>query len=110
MVKLTNAFRDVNIAFANELSVVAEQLHVNVWELISRQSSPAREYPAPRSGRGRALHRGRSMVHHWAVGDAAKIMRAGRETNDCMPHWVVRKAKAAAIASAHQNCLSGPIV
>ncbi|MGO1285910.1 MAG: nucleotide sugar dehydrogenase, partial [Brachybacterium sp.] len=35
MAKLTeNAFRDVNIAFANELSLIADQLSINVWELI----------------------------------------------------------------------------
>jgi hypothetical protein len=35
MAKLTeNSFRDVNIAFANELSIVCDKLHINVWELI----------------------------------------------------------------------------
>jgi UDP-N-acetyl-D-mannosaminuronic acid dehydrogenase len=98
MVKLVeNAFRDVNIAFANELSVVAEQLHVNVWELISLANHHPRVNilrPGPGVG-GHCI-----AVDPWfiisAVGDAAKIMRAGRETNDSMPHRVVRKVKAAA--------------
>ncbi|MFP3681806.1 UDP-N-acetyl-D-mannosamine dehydrogenase, partial [Pseudomonas sp. SIMBA_041] len=35
MSKLTeNAFRDVNIAFANELSLICDKLDINVWELI----------------------------------------------------------------------------
>jgi hypothetical protein len=35
MCKLTeNSFRDVGIAFANELSVICEKLGINVWELI----------------------------------------------------------------------------
>ncbi len=35
MCKLTeNSFRDVNIAFANELSLICDKLDINVWELI----------------------------------------------------------------------------
>ena len=35
MCKLTeNSFRDVGIAFANELSIICEKLEINVWELI----------------------------------------------------------------------------
>lgn len=35
MCKLTeNASRDVQIAFANELSIICEKAHINVWELI----------------------------------------------------------------------------
>ncbi len=35
MAKLTeNSFRDVNIAFANELSLICDKLNINVWELI----------------------------------------------------------------------------
>jgi UDP-N-acetyl-D-mannosaminuronic acid dehydrogenase len=98
MVKLTeNAFRDVNIAFANELSVVSEQLHVNVWELISLANHHPRVNilrPGPGVG-GHCI-----AVDPWfiisAVGDSARIMRAGRDTNDSMPHRVVRKVKAAA--------------
>jgi UDP-N-acetyl-D-mannosaminuronic acid dehydrogenase len=52
MVKLSeNAFRDVNIAFANELSMVSDKLDIDVWEVIA----------GPR--RRRPLHRGRSVVH-----------------------------------------------
>ncbi|MBW1465422.1 UDP-N-acetyl-D-mannosaminuronic acid dehydrogenase, partial [Campylobacter jejuni] len=35
MTKLTeNSFRDLNIAFANELSILCDKLDINVWELI----------------------------------------------------------------------------
>lgn len=98
MVKLVeNAFRDVNIAFANELSIVCDQLHVNVWELIALANHHPRVNilrPGPGVG-GHCI-----AVDPWfiisAVGDAARIMRAGREINDSMPQRVVRKVKAAA--------------
>ena len=45
MCKLTeNSFRDVNIAFANELSIICDKLDINVWELISRKSSSSGKY------------------------------------------------------------------
>jgi UDP-N-acetyl-D-mannosaminuronic acid dehydrogenase len=98
LVKLVeNAFRDVNIAFANELSIICDQLHVNVWELIALANHHPRVNilrPGPGVG-GHCI-----AVDPWfiisAVGSAAKIMRAGRDVNDSMPHRVVAKVKAAA--------------
>ena len=56
MVKLMeNASRDVGVAFANELSLVAERVGVDVWEAIApRQPPPARRHPEARPRRGRA--------------------------------------------------------
>ena len=92
-----NAFRDVNIAFANELSIICDQLHVNVWELIALANHHPRVNilrPGPGVG-GHCI-----AVDPWfiisAVGDAARVMRAGRDINDSMPQRVVRKVKAAA--------------
>jgi len=60
MCKLTeNSFRDVGIAFANELSIICEKLGINVWEVIRL----ARQYSAAGAGCWRSLHRGGSMVH-----------------------------------------------
>ena len=65
LVKLAeNSFRDVNIAFANELSLIAHRHGIDVGGRDrARQSPSAGEHPAARPGRGRPLHRGRSMVH-----------------------------------------------
>ena len=66
LVKLTeNAFRDVNIAFANELASICDRLRLNVWELIDLANMhPRVNILQPGSGRRRPLHRGRSLVHH----------------------------------------------
>lgn len=92
-----NAFRDVNIAFANELSVICDELHVNVWELIELANHHPRVNilkPGPGVG-GHCI-----AVDPWfviaAVGDKAKVMRAARDVNDSMPERVLAKVKAAA--------------
>jgi len=98
LVKLVeNAFRDVNIAFANELSKICDQLHINVWETISLANHHPRVNilrPGPGVG-GHCI-----AVDPWfvisAVGKEAKLMRAAREINDSMPDRVVTKVKAAA--------------
>jgi UDP-N-acetyl-D-mannosaminuronic acid dehydrogenase len=65
MAKLTeNSFRDVNIAFANELSLICDALDMDVWELMALANRHPRVnilQPGPRGGR--ALHRRRSVVH-----------------------------------------------
>ena len=65
MAKLTeNAFRDVNIAFANELSLIADRVGVDVWELIELSNHhPRVNILQPGPGSGRSLHRGRPLVH-----------------------------------------------
>ena len=98
LVKLVeNASRDVNIAFANELSIICDRVHVNVWELIQLANHHPRVNilrPGPGVG-GHCI-----AVDPWfiisAVGDAAKMIRAGREINDSMPRRVVDKVKQAA--------------
>lgn len=92
-----NAFRDVNIAFANELSVICERLNVNVWDLIDLANRHPRVNilkPGPGVG-GHCI-----AVDPWfiiaAAGDSARIMRAAREVNDAKPFAVIDKIKAAA--------------
>ena len=92
-----NAFRDVNIAFANELSNVCEKVGVNVWELIELANEHPRVNilkPGPGVG-GHCI-----AVDPWfivaAARDESKIMRAAREVNDHKPHAVVEKVKTAA--------------
>ena len=65
LAKLTeNAYRDVNIAFANELSLICDKLRVNVWDLIGLANlHPRVNILQPGTRRRRPLHRRRSVVH-----------------------------------------------
>lgn len=98
MVKLTeNAFRDVNIAFANELSLVCDHLHINVWELIRLANRHPRVnilQPGPGVG-GHCI-----AVDPWFIVDAApqqaRLIRTAREVNDAKPHHVADQVAAAA--------------
>ena len=64
MAKLTeNSFRDVNIAFANELSLICDKLNINVWELIRLANRhPRVDILQPGPGVG-ALYRCRPLVY-----------------------------------------------
>lgn len=96
MAKLTeNAFRDVNIAFANELSIIADKLDINVWELIELANHhPRVNILQPGAGVGGHC----IAVDPWFIvnknPDEAKIIRAAREINDYKPEWVVDKINA----------------
>jgi UDP-N-acetyl-D-mannosaminuronic acid dehydrogenase len=95
LAKLTeNAFRDVNIAFANELSFICDRLGVNVWELIRLANQHPRVNilrPGPGVG-GHCI-----AVDPWFIVDSApedaRLIRASREINDEKPDFVVRKVK-----------------
>ncbi|MDF2177318.1 UDP-N-acetyl-D-mannosamine dehydrogenase [Aliiglaciecola sp. CAU 1673] len=98
MAKLTeNSFRDVNIAFANELSLICDDLKINVWELIALANRHPRVNilsPGPGVG-GHCI-----AVDPWFIVDSApekaRMIRTAREINDYKPHYVVEKVKAAA--------------
>lgn len=97
MCKLTeNSFRDVNIAFANELSIICDKLDINVWELIRLANRHPRVnilQPGPGVG-GHCI-----AVDPWfivsAAPDEAKLIRTAREVNDNKPDWVIAKVKLA---------------
>lgn len=95
MTKLTeNAFRDLNIAFANELSFVCDQLGLDVWELIRMANRhPRVDILQPGAGVGGHC----IAVDPWfiisAAPEAARLMRTSREVNDSKPGWVVRKVR-----------------
>lgn len=97
MCKLTeNSFRDVNIAFANELSVVCERLGVNVWELIKLANKHPRVnilQPGPGVG-GHCI-----AVDPWFIVEAApeeaRLIRTAREVNDGKPKIVLDKIRQA---------------
>lgn len=97
MCKLTeNSFRDVNIAFANELSIVCDKLGINVWELIKLANRHPRVnilQPGPGVG-GHCI-----AVDPWFIvsqsPDHARLIRCAREVNDSKPSWVIDKVKTA---------------
>ncbi len=101
MVKLVeNSFRDVNIAFANELSVIAEGMGIDVWEVIRLANRHPRVnilQPGPGVG-GHCI-----AVDPWFIvhGDPenARIIRTAREVNDAKTDHVV--AKASDLIDAH---------
>ncbi len=100
LAKLTeNAYRDVNIAFANELSFICDKLKVNVWDLIAMANLHPRVNilsPGPGVG-GHCI-----AVDPWFIvatnPDEAKLIRAAREINDAKPDYVVAKVRERAAA------------
>ena len=95
MCKLTeNSFRDVNIAFANELSIICEELDINVWELIQLANRHPRVnilQPGPGVG-GHCI-----AVDPWFIVSKtpgkARLIRTAREVNDSKPEWVIDQVK-----------------
>lgn len=103
MCKLTeNAFRDVNIAFANEVSLLCEELNINVWELIDLANLHPRVnilQPGPGVG-GHCI-----AVDPWFIVNSspktARLIKAARQVNDDKPRHLVDKiAEQAAKFSA----------
>jgi UDP-N-acetyl-D-mannosaminuronic acid dehydrogenase len=98
MAKLTeNSFRDVNIAFANELSTICDKLNINVWELTKL---------ANRHPRVNILNSGPGVGGHciavdpWFIVDScpeqALLIKQARLTNDAKPHYVIEQIREAA--------------
>lgn len=96
MVKvIENTYRDVNIAFANELARVSETIGVNVWDAIKLANHHPRvniHLPGPGVG-GHCI-----AVDPWFLVELdkgnANIIHLARKTNDSMPHYVANKVKA----------------
>ncbi|MCM2528628.1 UDP-N-acetyl-D-mannosamine dehydrogenase [Shewanella algae] len=97
MAKLTeNSCRDVQIAFANELSVICDKLDINVWELISLANRHPRInilQPGPGVG-GHCI-----AVDPWFIvsktPNEAQLIHTARKVNDAKPAWVIDKVKLA---------------
>jgi len=93
MSKLTeNAFRDVNIAFANELSLICDKLNMDVWELIRMANRhPRVNILTPGAGvGGHCIAVDPWFIVHSAP-DQARLIRTAREVNDFKPEWVLQK-------------------
>ncbi len=98
MVKLIeNSFRDVNIAFANELSMICDEENINPWEVIKLANRHPRVnilQPGPGVG-GHCI-----AVDPWFIVDRApelaNLIRTARRVNDAKPEWVFRRVKKCA--------------
>jgi len=96
MAKLTeNSFRDVNIAFANELSILCDKFGIDVWSLIRLVNHhPRVNVLQPGAGVGGHC----IAVDPWFIvhagGEDARIIRAGREINDYKTEWVIERTLA----------------
>lgn len=97
MCKLTeNSFRDVNIAFANELSLICDRLNINVWELIQLANRHPRVnilQPGPGVG-GHCIAVDPWFIVH-STPEQARMIRTAREVNDGKPEWVIDKVRSA---------------
>lgn len=100
-----NSYRDVNIAFANELSMICDEIGINVWELIGLANKHPRVnilHPGPGVG-GHCI-----AVDPWFIVDAApkkaELIRKAREVNDQKTEWVLSK-----IVEAAKNCVN-PVI
>lgn len=87
-----NSFRDLNIAFANELSLICDKLDINVWEMIKFANHHPRVnilQPGPGVG-GHCI-----AVDPWFLVDSAKneskLIRTARLVNDSKPNFVLDK-------------------
>jgi UDP-N-acetyl-D-mannosaminuronic acid dehydrogenase len=107
MAKLTeNSCRDVQIAFANELSMICDKLNIDVWELISLANRHPRInilQPGPGVG-GHCI-----AVDPWFIvsktPNQAQLIHKARTVNDTKPEWVIDKVKIAVaeFLQAHPN-------
>jgi UDP-N-acetyl-D-mannosaminuronic acid dehydrogenase len=103
MAKLTeNTFRDVNIALANELSMICDQEGIDVWELIRLANRHPRVnilQPGPGVG-GHCI-----AIDPWFIvaraPEQARLIRTARLVNDDKPDWVLAKIRQKAERFKH---------
>jgi len=103
MTKLVeNAYRDVNIAFANELSIVADAMGLDVWEVIRLANRHPRVnilQPGPGVG-GHCI-----AVDPWFIVSSAPeqtpLIRTARSVNDAKIHHVIKRAAELVEANPH---------
>jgi len=105
MAKLTeNSYRDTNIAFANELSILCDKFNINVWELIRLANRhPRVNILQPGAGVGGHC----IAVDPWFIvhkgGKDAKLIRTAREVNTYKTEWTIEKIKNAALEFEKAN-------
>jgi UDP-N-acetyl-D-mannosaminuronic acid dehydrogenase len=98
MCKLTeNSFRDVNIAFANELSMICDKKGIDVWKVIAfANRHPRVNILQPGAGVGGHC----IAVDPWFIvasdPENSRLIRTAREVNNHKSRWVIEKIKASA--------------
>ena len=97
MVKLTeNSFRDLNIAFANELSIICDKINISVWDLIRLANlHPRVNILQPGAGVGGHCIAVDPRFIISETPDEARLIRTAREVNDGKPEWVLDKFQQA---------------
>jgi UDP-N-acetyl-D-mannosaminuronic acid dehydrogenase len=109
MVKLSeNAFRDVNIAFANELSMVSDKMGIDVWEVIRLANRHPRVNilsPGPGVG-GHCIAVDPWFIVHSAP-ERTPLIKTARNVNDGKIDYVVEQAAATIEANAGRVALLG---
>ena len=109
LAKLTeNSFRDVNIAFANELSIICDAEGIDVWDVINLANCHPRVnilQPGPGVG-GHCIAVDPWFIVHRAP-EAARLIKMARLVNDAKPDWIVEKVreKASKFHSPVIGCL-----
>lgn len=105
MVKLTeNSFRDVNIAFANELSMLCDKFGINVWELIKLANRhPRVNILKPGAGVGGHCIAVDPWFIVYAGRETAKMIRTAREVNNYKTEWTIEKIKNEALQFEVEN-------
>ena len=106
LAKLTeNSYRDVNIAFANELSLICDHLDINVWELLKMANQHPRVdilRPGPGVG-GHCI-----AIDPWFIvssaPEQARLIRMARQVNDGKPDHVISKVEA------HASRFKAPVI
>lgn len=103
-----NSYRDVNIAFANELSMLADAFDVDAWEIIELANRHPRVNilsPGPGVG-GHCISVDPWFLVH-ADPERTPLIRTAREVNDSKPHHVIEHIVQLAkpFASPHIGCL-----
>ncbi|XOL40596.1 UDP-N-acetyl-D-mannosamine dehydrogenase [Aequorivita nionensis] len=99
-----NSSRDVQIAFANELSMICDKANINVWELIRLANKhPRVNILQPGTGVGGHC----IAVDPWFIvsefPEESKIIRSAREINNYKTEWVIEKVKNAALQFKIEN-------
>ncbi|WP_290574668.1 UDP-N-acetyl-D-mannosamine dehydrogenase [Leeuwenhoekiella sp.] len=99
-----NSSRDVQIAFANELSMICDKANINVWELIRLANKhPRVNILQPGTGVGGHC----IAVDPWFIvsefPEESKIIRSAREINNYKTEWAIEKVKNAALQFKIEN-------
>ncbi|SFV50455.1 UDP-glucose dehydrogenase [hydrothermal vent metagenome] len=99
-----NSYRDVNIAFANELSILSDKLDINIWELISLANRhPRVNILQPSSGVGGHC----IAVDPWFIVSQdpknARLIKTAREVNNYKTQWCIEKVKSEALSFELKN-------